>query len=234
MLFAAGLPAADLRVIEGRLEEPTARYGHNVLDGNEYARLRIVVERAGGATERVIDLPAERVFEDVEARPFDLFGAGMPQAVAVVESSTSGGAELVVYAPAADALARYATAPIGRRNRWLAPAGIADLDGDGRVDFAYVDRPHLAGILRIVTLDLPEGAFRELASAPGFSNHRIGEGWILSALRDCGDGPEIVLPDFAWSEFLVARLDAGRIVAERTGIAPGRRALDLLARCEPA
>jgi hypothetical protein len=42
-----------------------------------------------------------------------------------------------------------ATPHIGSANRWLAPIGAADLDGDGRVEIAYVDRPHLARTLRI-------------------------------------------------------------------------------------
>jgi hypothetical protein len=45
---------------------------------------------------------------------------------------------------------------------------------------------------------------REIASAPGFSNHRIGENFVTGGLRDCGNGPELVLPDAAWRQTLLA------------------------------
>ena len=35
----------------------------------------------------------------------------------------------------------------------LAPLGAADLDGDGKIELAYIDRPHLAKILRIWRFD---------------------------------------------------------------------------------
>jgi hypothetical protein len=38
---------------------------------------------------------------------------------------------------------------IGQRFRWLAPVAAADLDGDGAMELAYVDRPHLARTLRV-------------------------------------------------------------------------------------
>lgn len=47
----------------------------------------------------------------------------------------------------------FAVTPyIGTCFRRLAPAGVAGFDGDGRVDIAYVDRPHSLGDLVLVRL----------------------------------------------------------------------------------
>jgi hypothetical protein len=77
---------------------------------------------------------------------------------------------------------------IGQRNRWLAPIGAADLDGDGRVEIAYVDRPHLARTLR-VWRSRPGGTLTEIATATGLTNHRIGEAFITGGIRDARRGP---------------------------------------------
>ena len=60
------------------------------------------------------------------------------------------GAALAIY----DAQGLRAATPfIGQPHRWLAPAAIGDLDGDGRVEIAYVDRPHLRRELVFVRLE---------------------------------------------------------------------------------
>jgi hypothetical protein len=89
---------------------------------------------------------------------------------------------------------------------------VADLDGDGRIEIAYVETPHLAGVLRIWAF--APGGLTEIASAPGFSNHRIGDGFISGGLRTCDGVPEIVTADLGWSRLRAARL-AGRDIVVR-------------------
>ena len=96
--------------------------------------------------------------------------------------------------------------------------GVADFNGDGQMDIAYVDRPHLARTLRIWSF-VPgglarTGELREIASAGGLSNHRIGEDFITGGVRDCGAGPEMVLADAGWTSVMVARMVDGAIEAE--------------------
>jgi len=51
--------------------------------------------------------------------------------------------------------------------------GAADLDGDGFVEVAFIDRPHLAKVLRVWRY--VDGDFAEVAVMDGVTNHRIGE-----------------------------------------------------------
>ena len=224
-LFAAGIAWAVLpqpaNIVKASLLVKTDRYGHNVLGGNEYAQIRFLYLPGGGDIfqRRSLALPSDRVFEDIEARVTDLDGDGFNEVV-VVESSDHGGAQLVVYGVPGprgnsmlgeDIVKLAATPPIGRPFRWLAPAGIADFNGDGQNDIAYVETPHIGGILRIWTLR--DGNLVEIASDYGYSNHRIGEDFITGGVRDCGDGPELVLPDAGWRRTMVARLNGDAIEA---------------------
>ncbi|MBY6004485.1 VCBS repeat-containing protein [Salipiger bermudensis] len=189
--------------------EPTTRYDHGVLgDAVEWGALRLSRD---GAPDLLIRLPQTRVFEDLAPRLVDL---GEHRAAMVVESDLERGARLALYT--ADGLLA-ATPFIGQRNRWLAPVGAADLDGDGQVELAYIDRPHLARQLRIWRVVPGAQALREVASAPDLTNHRIGWDSIAGGLRDCGAGPEMVLASGDWSRVIVARVRGGEITREALG-----------------
>lgn len=205
-------------------ERPTRRYGHGALgDRGEWERLSVVLRIAGatagdggGLTRQLrIEAPDDGVFEDVAPRLADLDGDGIVEIVAV-ESTAQGGAALVVFRTSPEGVVRFAaTPPIGQRHRWLAPAGIADLDGDGRIEIAYVETPHLAGILRVWRLAGPE--LVEIASAEGFSNHSFGAAGIVGGVRDCGAGTELVLPDRSRRQVMAVRLDQGSLRARPLG-----------------
>jgi len=212
-LVAGGANAAEDRVdgYVARFEAPTDRYGHAIMgDLPEWGRLCFGPDGALVC----VTLPRTRVFEDIAPRLHDRDGDGVPEAV-VVEASFEAGAALVVYRLQGAQLQRIATPPIGTRNRWLAPAGIGDLDGDGAVEIAYIDRPHLAKTLRIWRY--VDGALQPVASAPGLTNHRIGDPFIEGGLRDCGAGPEIVTADARWRQVMVSRLEGDRIVSVPLG-----------------
>ena len=161
----------------------------------EWGALRIVTDRG----PRLFQLPETRVFEDVEARLADVTGDGAPEVV-VVETDLSQGASLTIYGPAGKIAA---TPYIGQTHRWLAPAGIADFDGDGRVEVAYVDRPHLRKELVFVRLEGDQ--LVETMRLPDLTNHRIGEDFISGGVRDCGQGPELILASEDWSRLMRVR-----------------------------
>jgi hypothetical protein len=203
------------RVLAARLGEPTDRYGHAVLgETPEWGAIQIDTVR-GSVTIR---LPETRVFEDIEARLADLDGDGGPEVI-LVESDLSLGASLAVYGPEG----KIAATPfIGQSNRWLAPAGIADFDGDGRVEIAYVDRPHLRKELVFVRQEGDQ--LVETLRLPGLTNHRIGDDFISGGVRDCGAGPELILASADWTRLMRVRggdvSDLGPLPAGRLGIPP--------------
>lgn len=169
-----GLPDGELTrgshdISTAWLTDPTDRYGHGILGD--------AIE-AGGIAARGEDgriwqlaLDAGSVFEDRRARLIDLDGDGRDEII-VVHSYATQGAALSVLGLQEDGLEFIAeTPPIGRPGRWLNPVGAADFDGDGRIEIAYVETPHIGGILTLyefsggrVTLDGVDF---------GYSNHAI-------------------------------------------------------------
>jgi hypothetical protein len=192
---AADYPGAiaDLRVARGTgtiadawLADATTRYRHFVL-GSPYEAASLMVRLRDGKLLR-LTLPDDSVFEDRQPRLADLDGDGIDEIV-LVRSYLSRGAALAVIAVRDETLSIVAeTPPTGSPNTWLNPAGIADFDGDGMVDIAYVQMPHVLGLLRIWTLR--SGRLIEIASMPDTSNHVIGSPHLgLSVVADFdGDG----------------------------------------------
>ena len=203
--------------------DPTSAYPHGVLgDEEEWATLEIVVRsergKEGGllhaylnTTYRIAALE-DMVYEDTAPRLWDVTGDGLPEVV-VVASHQQYGAQLVIIGLVDGELNYIATTPtIGTRFRWLAPVGAADFDGDGHIEVAFVDRPHLAKTLRIWRYT-PE-AFTEVATQPGLTNHKIGEDFITGGVRTCGSQPEIIVADAGWRNIMAARLGPDGITTE--------------------
>jgi hypothetical protein len=173
-------------IAEAWLAEPTTRYRHFVLGSQfEAASLRVALRDGRMLTLR---LPETSVFEDRRPRLADLDGDGTDEVV-VVRSYLDRGAALAVAGIRGGKLEIIAeTPPIGIPHRWLNPAGIADFDGDGRLDIAYVEAPHVLGRLRVWTLGAQ--GLKEIASVVDTSNHALGSGQLgLAAVADFdGDG----------------------------------------------
>lgn len=208
----------------------TDAYGHGIMGGVEDATGLVVLVPPSGAgcpTVLHVEAGAGHVFEDIAPRLADVDGDGQTDIVTVRSSLTQGG-QLVVYTLRDGALEPLAATPyIGQRNRWLAPAAVGDLDGDGQVEIAYVDRPHLAKTLRIWRF--ADGTLRQVASAGGVTNHAIGEEVIHGGLRDCGQGPEIVLSDAQRTRLLAVTYDGAAITARDIGAFTPASARDAVA-----
>lgn len=225
LLLAALLAApAAAEIRSARFVEETTRYPHGVLgDDIEYGALRLTL--TSGA-RRLIRLPETRVFEDLAPRLVDVDGDGAPEVI-VVESDAAQGARLSIYGE--DGLIA-ATPFIGRSFRWLAPLGAADLDGDGRVEIAYVDRPHLAKTLRVWRFD--NGRLSEIARMDDLTNHRIGDALIWGGIRTCAQGPEMVLADGAFERIVLVRFSKQGLVRTDTDQPPGETGFARVLACK--
>ena len=225
-LFAQAATAET--IVVANYTDPTDRYTHGILgDAIEWGTLEIVTDGAPGAAPKTyqFSLPQTRVFEDVAPRLADIDGDGTPEVI-VVETHIRLGAQLAIY----DETGKIAATPhIGRTNRWLAPIGAADLDNDGFVEIAYIDRPHLAKTLRIWRFK--EGELTEIAAASGLTNHRIGEPDIAGGIRDCGDGPELITADASWTQIIASRLAQDQITARSLGPHKDRSSFTQALRC---
>lgn len=178
-------------------------YGHGALAGGEYAALD--VRLTDGRGWRISYENA--VFEDVAPRLVDLDRDGSPEVITVV-STFDQGARVQVFDWVDGTIAPVAAnAPIGRRNRWLAIAGIADFDGNGLMEVAFVDRPHLAKVLTFLEFDHrgKSWSVRPKAALEGHTNHRIGEALISGGIRSCDGVPEVVTASADWSRVLITR-----------------------------
>lgn len=135
LVALAPMAALGQQITAARLTAPTLRYAHGVFgDDTSYGALVLEVTGCAGCAdpafrEITLTLPADRVFEDRQARLADLDGDGLAEVV-VVETDIRLGATLAIYDAGGK---RAATVPVGQTRRWLAPAGIGDFDGDGRV-----------------------------------------------------------------------------------------------------
>ncbi len=214
-----GVAAGQRDIAAAWLAGPTRRYAHAVLgDDVEASELRIETRDGVQLSVRLGD---DSVFEDLTPRLADIDSDGRDE-VWTVRSDAAGGARLEAYGVIVGALVlRFATTPIGTGFRWLNPLGVADFDGDGRNEAAYVETPHIGGVLTIVR---PEGGrLVVVARRRGHSNHAIGSTRLdLAAIADldASGGADIVLPDQRRERLVVLSLVEGELV-ERWRSAPG-------------
>ena len=209
--------APDLGIKRANFWGATSRYPHGAL-GDDIEPMGLLVRPEGfGFCDRVFAMNGG-VFEDIAPRLIDLDGDGQAEII-VVSSHPILGARLEIwgYPNGAGlgerfALQVIATTPyIGTRFRWLAPIGAVDLDGDGYLEIAYIDRPHLAKTLRVWRYVDQE--LIPVAELEGLTNHRIGEDFISGGIRDCGPVPELIVANANWSHIMSIRLKGDQLTA---------------------
>ena len=210
----------------------TRRYRHAVLgDAIEGSVLTMITPLTRDRCGLRVKLDLAHVFEDLSPRLVDLDGDKQPEVV-TVRSHRDKGAQVAVYKITAGKLEMVASTPyIGRAHRWLAPIGAADLDGDGYIEIAYIDRPHLANELRIWRYQ--KGKLDPVSKASGLTNHRIGEDFITGGVRTCGSRPELITVDGGWSRIMATTLDRdGRINTRSIGHFAGHRSVVAALACK--
>ncbi|PIB25103.1 hypothetical protein BFP76_04615 [Amylibacter kogurei] len=223
---ALGFGAAQADILAAKFVEPTKRYAHAVLgDDIEYGALEVRVKSGKNQETRIITLPKSHVFEDLTPRLADMDGDGDNEVV-VIETDVQRGAALAIY----DENGKIAETPhIGTSHRWLAPAGIADFNGNGKMDIAYVDRPHLAKIMRIWEFD--NGRLKEIAKLQGLTNHRIGEDFISGGVRICDGRAEIITADSSWQRMRATYFIGANLTSKDIGALRDKQSLQSALNC---
>jgi hypothetical protein len=224
--LAQGAAAQDIR--SATYDTPTDVYGHGALAQGEWAAILIGLDDLSARRHSI----APWVFEDTAPRLADLDRDGAPEVVTVV-SRAGVGAAIWVWGMTDDGPRVVArTAPIGQHHRWLAIAAVADLDSDGWTEIAYVDRPHLARILRVVTVRSEAGvwAMTEVASAPGHTNHRFGERLIQGGMVLC-DVPELITATADWTRWQGTTFTGGQLVTRDLGPYTGADSVHAVLTC---
>lgn len=225
LLICTGLPAATQTITSARFADPTDRYDHGILgDALEWGALVLTLQ---DGTKITLRLPESRVFEDLAPRLADVDGDGAPEVI-VVETDMVLGASLAIYDTTGK---RTATPYIGRSHRWLAPLGAADLDGDGAIELAYIDRPHLAKTLRIWRYQ--NGRLIPVVDLPGLTNHQIGQDFISGGIRNCGQGPEIITVNANWTRLMASTLKNNALTARDIGAFKGPSSFTTALTCTP-
>lgn len=173
---------------------PTDRYAHGAL-GDFIEGGALVAEDVFGKLY-VATLDPSEVFEDLTPRIADIDNDGRNEIITIRSSVRSGAAIAVYGLQGSRLIERAATPPIGRANRWLNIAGIADFTGNGQLDIAIVKTPHIGGRLEILAWN--RNRLEVVDSAEGFSNHAFGsidQGLSAAAKIDGDRIPDLVLPD---------------------------------------
>lgn len=211
----------------------TERYKHGVLgDQIEAGELHVITNRNGEQCGQRLVLSPDEVFEDLAPRLVDMDGDGEMDVVAVVSHARLG-ARLAVFGHKENKellILKAATPNIGRAYRWLAPIGTGDFNNDGLMDVAFIDRPHLARVLRVFSYD-PELGLIETASADGFTNHRIGENFISSGVRTCAGQTQLITVDPQWSRILATTLNDAELSTEDVGEFDGIESIESALEC---
>lgn len=159
---------------------PTNKYLHEIL-GDRIEAEQLVVVEDGIFYDLILD--SVYVFEDIRPRIYDIDNDNEPEYI-TLRTHVNRGAAIAIYKVINGELTELATIEeIGTSNRWLNIAAINDLDDNGSIDIAWVETPHIGGILKVASFENDNIVIKDEIS--GYSNHDIGQiNLCLSVITD--------------------------------------------------
>ncbi len=206
--------------ISAQYTDPTTRYGHGVL-GDQIEAGGLLVNK--DSKKYYVLLEEEFVFEDLQPRLADVDLDGELEIITIRTALTKG-ASVAIYKIVNEGLVLWAESNfIGTANRWLNIAAISDLDDDGKVEIAWVQTPHIGGILRIFRVD--NGELKFVDDMVGVSNHKLNSrNLCLSVLTDTQGEKRLHLPtdsfeevvEFEFSDNKITESSRSNIVVDST------------------
>ncbi|MBM7035353.1 FG-GAP repeat domain-containing protein [Vibrio ulleungensis] len=150
--------------------QPTMRYRHGILGDSTEAQQLVVVQDGMAYTHTLTE---SYVYEDIQPRLFDVDNDGKLEII-TIRTHLNNGAGIMIYKIVDNVLSEYAwVKEIGIANRWLNIVASYDLDSDGIVELAWIQTPHIGGVLKVA--DIKAGELVVLDALSGYSNHAIGE-----------------------------------------------------------
>lgn len=220
------------QILSAQYADPVAGgMGEQLFGGKQgdWRTLEVTVKTGKRRKDREVRrfvLPNARVFEDIEPHLADVTGDGLPE-VLVVEHHVDYGPRLAIYN--ADGFVT-ATDWLGARQAWLAPVGAIDVDGDGAVEVAYVDRPHVRKVLSIYKF--AGGHLTPMVEITPFTAHRMGDDYISGGTRTCRGTPAFILGNGDLSELVAVSWSGSRPVARAIGPDKGPQSLARALSCK--
>ena len=207
----SSLRIANVGSLYAFYSDATDKYSHNILD-NIKDSMRLMVIQNGEAV--TYTLGAHLVYEDITPRLVDIDGDGVVEIITIT-TDTSKGAGISIYKWQDKQVTLHSTLrPIGTSYRWLNIAVIDDLDGDGVVEIAWVQTPHIGGILKIAKIQ--KGLLRVLDEDFYYSNHAIGQtNLCLSVLINEDSKKVFFLPNQSRDKIVGFSFDGKGLVKEK-------------------
>jgi len=174
---------------------PTEKYQHGVL-GDQLEAAQLVVNIEGSFYTKTLE--EDYVFEDISPRLYDVDRDGEIEFICI-RTHLEKGAGIVIYKEINGSLELMSyVKEIGQSNKWLNPVAIQNLDDDINIEIAWVQTPHIGGVLKLAEFTNASEPYRMFVqdSIQFFKNHAIGETNLCMSLVTMNQsGKSIFIPN---------------------------------------
>jgi hypothetical protein len=188
----------DDSTISARYVDPTGRYNHGILGDTIEAGGLLVIKNK---KEYYYKLAETNVFEDLRPKLKDVDNDGEPEFI-TIQTHMDLGASVCIYKIVNGKFLKLCQSSyIGQTHRWLNIAAIDDLDNDGNIEVAWIQTPHIGGLLKIARVE--GDSLQIVDEIDGVSNHQIGSrNLCLAVVTFSGNQKIMYVPDNSHTSIL--------------------------------